>query len=290
MKVVIELFKKHRSTIENYLVTIIENNSLECSDQNNIKASFLRLESLQTIYLVGEDFKQTSPTFYPHSKDETRIGTNKQRYFSNLFLNDKNIYMTNPYIHHKTGKSSITIVKRFDNNYVVFDVDVLTILEELRLIEHNTKFDRLNRFVYSLGGFSLSLVSIFLIIYGIYIFLTVFFLSESSFVLDEIFKSIVSITLGLAIYDLAKTIIAHEVLFKGVGAEHTDQYKILGKFLSSIIIALSIESLMVVFKIALGDYTDLGYSFFLILGVTIMIIGLGMFHNFTRIKYNKEEV
>ncbi len=288
MKEIIELFKKHRDTIENYLVTIIENNSLECSDKNNIKASFLRLESLQTVYLIGEDFKQITPSYYPHSQDETRVGMNKKRYFSNVIFNEKNIYVTNPYLHHKTGKSSITIVKKFDDKYVVFDVDVLGMLEELRLIEHNTKFDKLNRFVYSLGGFSLALVSIFLIIYGIYIFLTVFFLSSSSFVLDEIFKSIVSITLGLAIYDLAKTIIAHEVLFKGIGTEDTNQYKILGKFLSSIIIALSIESLMVVFKIALGDYTELGYSFFLILGVTIMIIGLGMFHNFTRSMCSKE--
>lgn len=288
MKEIIELFKKHRDTIENYLVTIIENNSLECSDKNNIKASFLRLESLQTVYLIGEDFKQITPSYYPHSQDETRVGMNKKRYFSNVIFNEKNIYVTNPYLHHKTGKSSITIVKKFDDKYVVFDVDVLGMLEELRLIEHNTKFDKLNRFVYSLGGFSLALVSIFLIIYGIYIFLTVFFLSSSSFVLDEIFKSIVSITLGLAIYDLAKTIIAHEVLFKGIGTEDTNQYKILGKFLSSIIIALSIESLMVVFKIALGDYTELGYSFFLILGVTIMIIGLGMFHKFTRSMCSKE--
>ncbi|MEA3512741.1 MAG: hypothetical protein U9R37_03975 [Campylobacterota bacterium] len=288
MKEIIDLFKKHRDTIENYLVTIIENNSLECSNKNNIKASFLRLESLQTIYLVAENFKQISPSYYQNSQDETRIGMNKKRYFSSLLLNEKNIYMTNPYIHHKTGKSSITIVKKFDDKYVVFDVDLVGMLEELRLIEHNTKFDKLNRFVYSLGGFSLAIVSIFLIVYGIYIFFTVFFFAESTFILDEMFKSIVSITLGLAIYDLAKTIIAHEVLFKGIGSENTNQYKILGKFLSSIIIALSIESLMVVFKIALGDYTELGYSFFLILGVTIMIIGLGMFHSFTRVACSKE--
>ena len=35
------------------------------------------------------------------------------------------------------------------------------------------------------------------------------------------------------------------------------QNKVLGKFLISIIIALSIETLMVVFKIALGDYTQM---------------------------------
>lgn len=93
-----------------------------------------------------------------------------------------------------------------------------------------------------------------------------------------------SITLGIAIYDLAKTIIAHEVLFKNIEDEKNGQYHMLGKFLTSIIIALSIESLMVVFKIALDDYRSLGYAFFLILGVTILIYGLGKFHHFTKDK------
>lgn len=282
MKESIELFKKHRDTIENYLVTIIENNSLECSDEDNVESSFARLESLQTIYVVDKDFKQISPSYYPHSMDKKRVGINKTRYFSNVVFNEKNIYMTNPYLHYKTGRSSITIVKKFEDKYVIFDVDILAMLEDLKLIEHNTNFEKLNRFIYATGGYALTLVSLFLIIYGIYIFLTMFFLTKEAVILNEIFKSIVSITLGLAIYDLAKTIIASEVLFKGIGNEDANQYKTLGKFLTSIIIALSIESLMVVFKIALGDYTNLGYSFYLIVGVTIMIVGLGLFHKYTR--------
>ncbi|MEA3352206.1 MAG: hypothetical protein U9Q33_00115 [Campylobacterota bacterium] len=286
MKEIIEIFKKHRETVENFLTTMIENNSLECSDENNIKAAFARLHSLQTLYSVDENFKQLSASFYPKdNKDETRIGIDKSRYFSNISYNEKSIYMTNPYIHHKTGRSSITIVKKFEDKYVVFDVDLLMMLEELNLIQHNTRFDKINRLVYAIGGYSLSLVAVFLLIYGLFVFITMFFgSSDGGFILNEIFKSIISITLGLAIYDLAKTIIAHEVLFKGIGFESNNQYHILGKFLISIIIALSIESLMVVFKIALDDYTALGYAFYLILGVTIMIIGLGIFHYLTKDK------
>lgn len=284
MKEVIELFKKHRETVENFLTTMIENNSIECTDEDNIKRAFVNLESLQTLYSVDDNHKQITASFYPKgNKDSSRIGINKSRYFSNISLNDKNIFMTNPYIHHKSGRSSITLVKKIIDKYVVFDVDLLALLEELNLIEHNTKFDKINRFVYALGGYSLSIVAIFLLIYGLYAFLTIFVSSGTDgFVLNEIFKSIISITLGLAIYDLAKTIIAHEVLFKGIGIESENQYKILGKFLTSIIIALSIESLMVVFKIALDDYTALGYAFYLIIGVTIMIVGLGVFHYLTK--------
>lgn len=140
MKEVIELYKKHRETVENFLTTMIDNNALECSDEDNIKAAFIRLDSLQTHYTVGKDFKQLTASFYPKSHKETsRIGIDKSRYFSNIIFNEKNIFMTNPYLHHKTGRSSITIVKKSKNKYVVFDFDLLALLEELNLIEHNTK-------------------------------------------------------------------------------------------------------------------------------------------------------
>ncbi len=41
---------------------------------------------------------------------------------------------------------------------------------------------------------------------------------------------------------------------------------------------------MVVFKIALGDYTQMLAAFYLLVGVTIMILGLGVFHKFTKVE------
>ncbi|MEA3315653.1 MAG: hypothetical protein U9Q30_07365, partial [Campylobacterota bacterium] len=90
--------------------------------------------------------------------------------------------------------------------------------------------------------------------------------------------SIISITLGLAIFDLAKQIFEHEVLFHSFQYPEDKQYKVLGKFLISIIIALSIETLMVVFKIALSDYKEMLSAFYLIIGTTVMIVGLAYFY------------
>ena len=58
--------------------------------------------------------------------------------------------------------------------------------------------------------------------------------------------------------------------------------KILTKFLISIIIALSIEALMVVFKIALQDYTQMHNAVYLIAGVSLMIISLGLFYKYSK--------
>jgi len=96
--------------------------------------------------------------------------------------------------------------------------------------------------------------------------------------MHEIFTSIISITIGLAIYDLAKTIIENDILFKKFNDGNDFQSKTLSKFLTSIIIALSIESLMVVFKIVLDDYSKLINAFYLVLGVTLLIIGTGAYN------------
>ena len=85
-------------------------------------------------------------------------------------------------------------------------------------------------------------------------------------------------TLGIAIFDLAKQIIEHEVIFHSFTHDEAREYKVLGKFLVSIIIALLIETLMVVFKIALDDYKDMQAAFFLLIGTTAMFVGLAYFY------------
>jgi hypothetical protein len=52
--------------------------------------------------------------------------------------------------------------------------------------------------------------------------------------------------------------------------------------MTSIIIALSIESLMAVFKIVLDDYSKIINAFYLIVGVTLLIVGTGFYNYFSR--------
>ncbi len=63
----------------------------------------------------------------------------------------------------------------------------------------------------------------------------------------------------------------------------------LGKFLISIIIALSIETLMVVFKIVLDDYKNMLSAFYLLLGTTIMFVGLAYFQKSIRLTKEEEK-
>jgi hypothetical protein len=289
MKRIVNTFRQHRPAIEMFLRNIVESERFDCSEERCIRNAFKQLSFLQMVYLIGSDLTQTSPNYHRKGKDDSRVGMDKSHYFANVKLTNRKSYLTNPYIHHLTGHPSVTMVLRREEGYIVFDFELLKLLEELKLIEHNTQFERMNSIVYAGGGFLLALVALFLISFGAYTFGYIFIQRPES-ILHDIFKAIIAITLGLAIYDLAKTILENEVMYKNAGSPREGQNAILGKFLVSIIIALSIESLMVVFKISLGDYTEMGYGFFLILGVTLMTVGLGWFHRLTRETQGREEV
>lgn len=276
MKEVINIYKKHRITVDSYISTLIS--TLPKDYISNSKRILKEHHYIQLIYSVDDNFKQISPVICRKRADDTNLNSDKRHYFMKLDLDDKGLYISNPYIHYRTGKASISVVYFTDNIYYIFDINLVAILEELRLIEYNSLHDKFKKIVYSLGSILLAMIAIALIVYGGYKFMMLLFATSSDDLLHSVFKSIIGITLGLAIYDLAKQIFEHEVIFKSFHHAESQEYKVLGKFLISIVIALSIETLMVVFKIALEDYTKMLSAFLLLIGTTIMFVGLGFFY------------
>jgi multisubunit Na+/H+ antiporter MnhC subunit len=240
-------------------------------------------KAAEIIYAVSPKFVQSTPSYGRKDDDESRQGADKSFYFKWVSFLDEPIHISNPYLHHMTGRPTLTAVKQEESGYLVADFDMLKLLEDLRLIEHNSLVEKVNKIVMGLGGSLLGIVSVFLILYGAYIFGAMLFVNhQQNEVMHEIFTSIISITIGLAIYDLAKTMIENEVLFKTIEYSGDVQSKALSKFLTSIIIALSIESLMAVFKIVLDDYSKIINAFYLIVGVTMLIVGTGIYNYLSR--------
>ena len=277
MKQVINIYKRHKLTVDMYLKNLVKS-----FERDFFKDAVHLLEQhkfIELIYGVDEDFKQVTPIICKKKEDSENIGANKSHYFHKMILDDDMFYVSNPYIHYRTGKASLSVVYYKNDIYHVFDVNLIDILEELKLIEFNQFHDMFKRTTYLLGSSTLALVSIVLISYGIYFFVSMLLDNPQVDLLHDIFKSIIAVTLGLAIFDLAKQIFEHEVLFQTLEQDDDKQYKVLGKFLVSIIIALSIETLLVVFKVALSNSSEgLISAFFLILATTIMFTGLGWFY------------
>ena len=287
MKEVINIYKNNKLTIENYIHAMIADmppDYIKSADRILKKYSFIQL-----IYEVDKEYRQISPTVSRKERNSESEGSDKSHYFVKLKLDEKGIYVSNPYIHYRTGKPSVSVVVAEKDRYKILDINLIKLLEHMRMIEYNTLYERYKKAIYSVGSAFLSIVSIMLIVYGGYIFSAILYGAANTDFLQNIFKSIISITLGLAIFDLAKQIFEHEVLFQPFQHSEAKQYKILGKFLISIIIAMSIETLMVVFKIALSDYTKMLAAFYLMIGTTLMLAGLGYFYKIIKQNDTDEE-
>lgn len=277
MKQIISTYKKHKITVDRYLKNFTK--SLKGDFLERPEVVFKKNRYVQLFYAVDQDYKQITPIIYRKKSEEINVGVDKSHYFQKMVLDEDNVYISNPYIHYRTGKASLSVVYHHDKKYYVFDIDLIEILEELRLIEFNHFHDKFKRGVYFFGSMVLTLLAIVCIGYGAYIFGSIMVMKDDWDLLHDIFKSIIAVTLGLAIFDLAKQIFEHEVLFRTFQHSEDKEYKVLGKFLISIIIALSIETLLVVFKIALSDNpANMLNAFYLIVGVAIMFVGLGWFY------------
>jgi len=120
------------------------------------------------------------------------------------------------------------------------------------------------------------LVSLLLFVKGLGGFLGLG-LDVKSIDINEMFKSTILLTLSLAIFDLVKAIFEEEVLGKEKKDGAGDGHQTMIRFLGSIIIALSIEALMLVFKFAIIKPEKLESAVNLIYGVTVLMIGLSIY-------------
>ncbi|MDX1796099.1 MAG: hypothetical protein R3219_05170, partial [Hydrogenovibrio sp.] len=146
-------------------------------------------------------------------------------------------------------------------------------------------FAQVTKTFYLMIGASLMFFSLMSVGYAFYDYILQL-LHPKNYSLESIFKPIISLTMGLAIFDLAKTLLEREVFFKAY-SDKKDDARLLVKFLTAIIIALSIEALIVVFKVALHDPTQMLYALYLIIGVALIIVSLA-FYNQHVIKQNDQ--
>ncbi|HQS65644.1 MAG TPA: hypothetical protein PLM93_00470 [Sulfuricurvum sp.] len=275
MKKIIQIYKKDQKHIVGHIRGMVS--SLPKDFLKESRSIFKKHRYIDMIYSVDSEYKQNSPSIHRHKVTNDSLGSDKSQYFSNINLKHNDVFISSPYIHQTSGKPSISVVYRVGDIYYVMDINMMYLLEELRLIEYNSFHEKVIKSVYIFGSSVLGLVAFTLIGYGAYILISVLLSLSVNDFLHDVFNSIVAVTIGLAMFDLSRQIMEHEVLFKSFHKEEDREFKMLGKFLISIIIALSIETLMVVFKIVLDDYRNMISAFYLLLGTTIMFVGLAYF-------------
>lgn len=276
MKEIITIYKKQRAFIENSLTAMIESIDFDQYDTMKDKSIFTLFPALKATYKINANYKQSTPIYTEDGPNTLSLGVDKSHLLARIQFRDDDIYISNSYVNSRSGTPYITIVIHEKDEYLVYDFELYALLKELLLIEGHKRFSEFTRYFYGLFGFLLTIFSLALIVYAIYI-AYISLIDNNTEVLSGLFRSIIALTLGLAIFDLAKTILEHEVFYKRLSRKNNLENRLLARFLTSIIIAMSIEALMVVFKIALSDYSQMIHAFYLIAGVGIMIVSLSLF-------------
>jgi len=160
---------------------------------------------------------------------------------------------------------------------ICIDITLQNILRMVHPSSVNSTFGTASKWIYSAFSIALFAVALLLFVKGVTSFMS-FGLDFTNIDINEMFKSTILLTLSLAIIDLVKAIFEEEVLGKEKKkGSSEDSHQTMIRFLGSIIIALSIEALMLVFKFALTDPGKLLYAVYLLIGITALILGLSVY-------------
>ena len=159
---------------------------------------------------------------------------------------------------------------------ICVDISLANILRMVYPSSVDSYAGTVSKISYTAFSLALAAVALLLFVKGVTSFMS-FGFDFMHIDINEMFKSTILLTLSLAIFDLVKAIFEEEVLGKekkhGAGEGHQTMIR----FLGSIIIALSIESLMLVFKFALTDPGKLEYAVYLIAGVSLLLVSLSVY-------------
>ena len=251
------------------------------------------LENCEGVYLLDYKGVQVTPTFTSDKQiddDMGRIRADRAYYYR--AVREERCSITDPYPSLITGDLTVTasapiFCENGDLKYVAcLDMPLADVLNISRLNTLDTFASNLFKYSYAAFAFALFAVALLLFVHGVQSFF-VHDITVSHLSIDEMFKATILLTLSLAIFDLVKTLIEEEVLGRHKEIDISGPHKTMVKFIGSIIIALAIEALMLVFKFAITDPEKLMNAMYIIGGVALLLISLAVYIKFTKVTNNK---
>lgn len=275
MQDLVRSYAANAPLIQKFILSTLGNVSLKTLNVQLIERLYKTFPSLELLYMSDEGFVQNSPNIYVNREEHHLIGVDRS-YLINEVEIQKGYYISDPYISTATGFLCITVVYAVGEGYLFLDFRLRKLLERFDLIEKNDFFKGINRVSYAIIGGGLLFFAVFVVLYGFYTFGGYLF-GQAPLTIDVVFKPIIALTLGLAVYDLGKTIVEQEVLPRTQHVSDAFNPKTLLNFSVSIIIALLIEALLVVFKISIHNYKDLPYASTLIAALAFLLLVFAVF-------------
>ena len=248
------------------------------------------LKGLEAAYILDAAGNQVTPTYLKSGKKEEEIGESRStRAYYYRAMHERRCTITDPYPSLLNDELTVTASEPIfdEHGEIVYVACIDMPLAEVLKIAHPMALEsaagRFFRVAYGAFTVVLALVSLLLFVKGIEGFLSYGMGHYDRIEIKDIFEATILLTLSLAILDLVKTLFEEEVLGRPKSDPSSSIHKTMVRFLGSIIIALSIEALMLVFKFAMTEPHMLVNAIYIIGGVAMLLVGLAIYIRFTNL-------
>jgi hypothetical protein len=241
------------------------------------------VEEFEALYLLDHRGEQVIDNITDDPLKKGGLGQNRssKSYFYRA-VRERRCVLSDPYPSVLTNDLTVTAsYPIYDDQgnlkYIAcIDVSLGHILKIAHPSSLQSLFGKSSQIVYTVFSLSLFAIALLLLFNGMRSLFT-HGLAFNLLDIEAMFQSTILITLALAIFDLVKTIFEEEVLGRNERDDSSGIHKTMVRFLGSIIIALAIEALMLVFKYAIIDSTHILNAVYLIGGVTMLLFGLAFY-------------
>ncbi|MFN7087850.1 MAG: cache domain-containing protein [Burkholderiales bacterium] len=239
------------------------------------------------LYLLDTEGTQTTPNL-PVRKSNPAAGKGlgapraQRPYYTLARSQPEGVAITAPYLSNASGLLCITAIVRVqhgeDTGYLVLDIDLAEAVAFLMGDASRKRFVPFFKAVYSVIVAGLFAV-VLLLGYAALAELTEIFISADAPADLHLkpFGVIIFLTLGLAVFDLGKTILEEEVLMHKDVYRHSSTRRTITRFMAAILIAVSIEGLLLMFKSAVGDGEHVMDGVWMMAAAVGLLIGLGLY-------------
>ena len=294
--VVIEKYEEHKLAIQNLLSSILScfaddklfsQSPHDLSETLNSLCSYYPFVSL--LYLLDGQGKQTTAnvpsSFYKvHPRSGIGADRSKRPYYVMASKSDHAI-VTEPYLSSIRRELCVSAAMKVYSDdgtlkgYIVLDIDLGATLAFLTGDSKRIHFEPYFKTMYALivlGLFSVSLILVYAAgIECITVFRSLMNPEQNGIIP---FGVVIYLTLALAVFDLGKTTLEEEVLLYKDILRHSSTRRTITRFIAAIIIAVSIEALLMIFKSALkGDGDFIIQAVWIIIAAALLLLSLGVY-------------
>ena len=276
------------------IVTALMPRRLE-SDEDQLHKTVERLHQsypfVELLYCLDEHGMQTTVSAAAPDIDDSKRSEpgmcsdrSNRAYYTKAVNNEKISTVTSPYLSNATHQLAISAVQRYATaddkiGFLVINFNLEKLITFLNGDELRRRVHPFFQAVYAVIGIMLVMVAGLLLYYAGKTMFNVF--EEHISATTQIFEVVILITLGLAIFDLGKTIIEEEVLLHKDIHHEGSMRRTISRFMSAIVIAVSIESLLLMFKSLLGDASHLNSAVLMLIAAVSLLVGLGVYLKLT---------